>query len=117
MTYRLQNVNSNSSMSSVINQVNSSLGKLDRETVVKQFKGQNGESLSIGKTGDDTIGMKVTEGDVAVMNFGQYRSDRYGLLLYENGVPIVLIGQAPDDGRMGMWQAAPGQNVLTLLGG
>jgi len=34
-----------------------------------------------------------------------------------SGVPRILIGQAPDDGRMGEWVSKTGQNVYTLLGG
>ncbi|MBM4644764.1 hypothetical protein GS464_20245 [Rhodococcus hoagii] len=118
MGYRFQNISSNSSQKAITNQVNRALSVLDREAVVKQFNGESGEKLTIGKTGTDTVGMSVNNGDISMMNFGKYRSNRYGLLLYDaNGVPNTLIGQAPDDGRMGVWVANPGQNVLTLLGG
>lgn len=99
-------------------QLNRNLARLDAEQVVKQFNGANGTSLVMGKTGSDTLGIKATSGDNTSIQFGQYQSDRYGLLLYdENGVPRILIGQAPDDARIGSWVSEPGENVLTLLGG
>ena len=77
-------------------QINANFAKLDAEAVRKQFGKSNGQSLIIGL----------------------YDGEHYGMLFYdENGVPVQLIGQAPDDGRMGMWTARPGENVITLLGG
>lgn len=99
-------------------QINQNFAQLDNEAVTKQFKGNSGETLSIGKTGDQTLGMKVTQGTNIAMQIGKYNATRYGLLFYDaNGIPAILIGQSPDDGRPGAWVAKPGQNVITLLGG
>lgn len=79
-------------------QINANFRKLDNESVVKVFK-----------NGDQN----------AIIN-GRYQTDpnRYGQLFYdEDGVPRILIGQAPDDGRPGVWISDDGQNVLELLGG
>ena len=118
MPNRFTPVNSSSSMPSVINQINQNFAKLDNEGVVKQFKGSNGDTLIIGKTGDTTFGIKVQDssGD-PVMVIGKYDQSHYGLLFYQDGVPVQLIGQAPDDGRQGNWTVKPGQNVITQLGG
>lgn len=111
MTYRFQEARDNA-------QINANFKKLDREAVVKQFKGNSGETLTMGKTSDDTLGINVTQNGNQAIQFGKYSATRYGLLLYDaNGIPSILIGEAPDDGRMGIWVAAPGENVITLLGG
>lgn len=53
-----------------------------------------------------------------VARFGQQNASRYGMLLSDStGTPRVLIGQSPDDGRMGVWISKPGLSVITLLGG
>jgi hypothetical protein len=116
MPNRFTPVNSSSSTPALVNQINQNFAKLDAEAVVKQFKGGNGDALLIGKTGDTTLGMKITQGTNTTMQVGLYDGKHYGLLFYQDGVPVQLIGQAPDDGRMGNWTAKPGQNVLTLLG-
>ena len=118
MPNRFQNVNSGASLPAIVNQMNKNFASLDRETVVKQFKGNSGETLTIGTTGADTLGMSVTSGNNLAMQIGKYNSNRYGLLFYDvSGIPITLIGQSPDDGRMGIWQVRPGQNVIIKLGG
>lgn len=92
-----QPLNTGNSTQTNYNQVNNMVRQLNKEQTVKTFK-QNGGSNAVVQ--------------------GRYANDRYGILFYDsNGVPSVLIGQAPDDGRMGIWQAKPGQNVITLLGG
>lgn len=49
---------------------------------------------------------------------GNLRNGRFGQLFHDsNGTPRILIGQAPDDGRMGIWVSKPGEDVLKLLGG
>jgi len=103
-------------------QINQNFAQLDAEAVTKQFKGNSGEVLTLGKTGDQTLGMKVTQTTTAgvniAMQIGKYNSTRYGLIFYDaNGIPVQLIGQAPDDGRIGQWIVRPGQNVITQLGG
>lgn len=118
MPNRIAPINPNASKAGQIQAMNAALRILDREAVVKQFKGGNGESFIIGKTGDNTLGLTATQGENVAMQVGKYNATRYGSLYYdENGTPVALMGQAPDDGRMGIWVAKPGQNVLTLLGG
>ena len=34
-----------------------------------------------------------------------------------NGIPRIIIGQAPNDGRVGIWVSKTGLSVYTLLGG
>lgn len=117
MPNRFKPIHPGSDQRNIVAQINSNFADLDRESVVKQFKGNTGETLTIGKTGDDTLGINVMQGTNQAMQFGKYNADRYGFLLYDDdGIPSILIGQAPDDGRMGIWVAAPGENVLTLLG-
>jgi hypothetical protein len=118
MPNRVNLINPNATQGAQVQTMNQALRVLDREAVVKKFNGNSGESLIIGKTGDDTLGVQAKQGDNIAMQIGKYNATRYGMLFYDaNGIPIILIGQAPDDGRMGMWQVKPGQNVLTQLGG
>ena len=105
-------------VNTLANQINQNFKKLDAEVTTKQFKDNNGNQLIIGQTSDQTLGMQASKNGVIAMQVGKYNATRYGQLFYDsNGVPIILIGQAPDDGRMGIWQVKPGQNVLTQLGG
>ena len=118
MPNRVNFVNPSASKGAQVQAMNQALRILDNEAVVKKFNGNSGESLLIGKTGGTTLGIQAKQGDNVAMQVGKYDDSHYGLLFYDaDGVPIILIGQAPDDGRMGMWQAEPGQNVITLLGG
>lgn len=41
----------------------------------------------------------------------------FDLYYDKTGVARILIGQSPDDGRIGIWVSKPGLNVTTLLGG
>ena len=95
MTFRP--LNSQNSTQSNYSQVNNMVRTLNKEQTVKTFKQSGGNN--------------------AIIN-GRLPWGGYGILLYDSdGIPSVLIGQAPDDSRMGIWQAKPGQNVVTLLGG
>lgn len=96
MPNRFQPLNPGVSTDDLVAQINRNFMALDAETYTKRIK----------------------NGDKDALLFGQLPGGIYGLLLYDaNGIPSILIGQAPDDKRMGMWAAAPGQNVITLLGG
>ena len=97
MPYRFMTLSAQGVPPNFVAQLNKNLAALDNEAVTKTFNGASGgNSLVLGKL----------------------PNDRYGLLLYdENGIPNILIGQAPDDGRMGIWVADTGENVLELLGG
>lgn len=91
-----QPLNSSNSTATNYNQVNNMVRQLNKEQTVKTYKQENGNAI-------------VT---------GRYMENRYGTVYYdENGIPNILIGQAPDDGRPGIWAAPVGTNVLTLLGG
>lgn len=118
MPYRFLPISPGTDQENVIAQVNQNFAALDNEAVTKKFSTAPNESLIIGNTGNNTIGMQIVQSGKVAMQVGRYNSTRYGQLFYDaNGVPVILIGQAPDDGRMGMWVAKPGNNVLTLLGG
>lgn len=75
---------------------NKALERFDGESVTKTFRQARGNAIVTGR-----------------LPWGGY-----GTLYYDaNGIPNTLIGQAPDDGRMGIWQVKPGENVVTELGG
>jgi hypothetical protein len=103
----------------LVSQINRNFAALDKEVVTKSFGGKNGtDGVTIGRTGEVTSGMVVTQNDKKVLEIGTYRDGRAGLIIYdENEVPIGLFGQAPDDARVGAWVASGSNNVLTLLGG
>lgn len=103
-------------MRGLISQLNKNFSSLDKEAVVKKF-GNDEQGIVIGRTGDGKYGMRLMMGGKIAIEFGIYDDARAGLLLYQDGVPITLIGMAPDDGRQGQWQVKPGQNVITQLGG
>lgn len=96
MPYKFNPLNPNSDLATLIAQLNKNFAQLDQATVTQVFK----------------------KGENNAIIFGRYADDRYGLLISDdNGVPRILIGQAPDDGRPGSWISKEGQNVLTILGG
>ena len=75
--------------------VNRNFAVMDGESLTKKFNGPNGTSSIIQ---------------------GRLPNGRYGQVYYdENGVARILIGQAPDDGRMGIWISSDGEDVLELL--
>jgi hypothetical protein len=48
--------------------------------------------------------------------FGKLPNSRYGLLIYDDsGLPRVLIGQAPKDGRPGVWISKSGFDVINEI--
>lgn len=78
-------------------QVNRNFQMLDQENLTKTFNGPNGTKSIIQ---------------------GRLPNGRYGQLYYDtNGTARILIGQAPDDGRIGIWVSPEGTDVLTQLGG
>jgi hypothetical protein len=47
---------------------------------------------------------------------GKLPNGRYGILLYDDtGIPRILIGQAPDNGRPGIWVSKENVDVLKAL--
>lgn len=96
MPNRFVPIGQNTEMGSLIKAVNNNFSQIDSESVTKTFKQANGNAVIQGK-----------------LPYG-----KYGLLLYdENGVARVLVGQAPDDGRVGVWVSGPDQDVIEQLGG
>ena len=115
MPYKFQQLNPSSNLSAVINQINRNFGLLDLETVTKKF-GDGDNVTIIGKIGDKA-GIQFGTLSAAGIFQGQYAPGRFGALYYQDGVPLMLDGMAPDDGRIGHWKVPVGKNVLTELGG
>ena len=91
--------------------------RYNREAVTKVFKSGNTELIQ-GSIDDTRFGTLMRVDGIDRQFDGLYREGRFASIRYdENGVPVSLYGMAPDDGRMGFWQAKPGENVITLLGG
>lgn len=90
-------VNSSNSYKQNLNQVNDMTRALNKEQQVKVFNGSNGDpALLIGK----------------------YETSKYGLVGWDlSGYRRILIGQAPDDGRPGIWVSKANIDVITELGG
>ena len=77
-----------------IGQTNDMLRKLNKEQVVKTFKQSAGNAIVSGK----------------------YAEGKYGQVFYDTtGLARILIGQAPDDGRPGIWISADGIDVIDEL--
>ena len=94
MPNRFQQINA-TDWSQAQPQVNRNFQALDQENVTKTFNGPNATKSVIQ---------------------GRLPNGRYGLLFAdESGTNRILIGQAPDDGRMGLWVSTEGQDVLELL--
>lgn len=76
-------------------QINDMVRGLNKEQQVKTFNGPGG------------IPAQVT---------GRYMEGRYGTLISDStGTRRILLGQAPDDGRPGLWISKEGEDVITLL--
>ena len=65
---------------------------------------------------DEAFTKTVSKGENNQITFGKLPNGRYGLLIYDaKGMPRALIGQAPRDGRVGIWMTKVGFNVLTEI--
>lgn len=131
-----------SNQQTLISQLNNNFAQLDAETVTKVFKGPNGTTATMGQLARNTqeLGVQVQDssGNTASLGvlasglmgyeidisgggkivMGAYKSNRFGLVFYDStGMARILQGQAPDDGRMGLWISKAGQDVILLLGG
>ena len=61
----------------------------------------------------ETYSKTISNGKSSQMVSGRLSNGRYGELFYDaGGMPRILIGQAPNDGRPGIWITKPGFNVL-----
>lgn len=78
-----------------IGQINDMTRQLNLEQQVKTFNG--------------------TDGKPAV-TIGRYKQGRYGLVISDDsGFRRVLVGQAPDDSRPGIWISIDGVDVIDEL--
>lgn len=91
----LKPLNSSNRYSNNLGQINDMVRQLNNEQQVKTFKAAN------------NINAVIT---------GRYQDGRYGLVISDDaGDRRVLVGQAPDDGRPGVWVSKEGQDVIDLL--
>lgn len=60
-------------------------------------------------------GHDVTNPDAELLYSWDFTTNQQ--VTYTNGIPTVLVGSAPDDGRGGVWSVKSGQNVIEELGG
>lgn len=92
MPNRFTPLSSKSKFSSIVSQINNNFRMLDAET----------NSKIINASGGNTA-----------MQSGRLDNGRYGEVFYDDtGTPRILIGQAPEDGRPGIWITKAGYNVL-----
>lgn len=60
----------------------------------------------------------LNEQGVEQLTIGRYAPEKYGIVGYDtDGVRRILIGAAPNNGRIGIWVSKPGIDVITALGG
>lgn len=91
MPNRFTPINSNQSTQTALQRINNNFMMLDAEAYTKT----------------------VTNGKGSQMVSGKLPNGRYGELFYDaSGRPRILIGQAPNDGRPGIWITKEGYNVL-----
>ena len=94
MPYRFTPIDSNQNTQEALQRINHNFMELDAEAFTK----------TVAKGGNNQI------------TFGKLQNGRYGLLIYDGGgMPRILIGQAPRDGRVGVWATKEGFNVLTEI--
>ncbi len=91
MPNRLTPVSSSQSTKTAIQTINHNLMTLDAETYTKTVQNGGNNQLTSGRL----------------------PNGRYGEVFYDaGGMPRILIGQAPGDGRPGIWITKAGYNVL-----
>lgn len=91
MPNRFQPINSEQDLKEALNIINHNFMMLDAETYTK----------SIGNGKNDQI------------TSGKLSNGRFGDVYYDaSGMPRILIGQAPGNGRPGIWITKEGYNVL-----
>lgn len=95
MPNRFTPINSKSDLQSALKQINSNFLQLDGETYSKTINRGGGKPAMVT---------------------GKLPNGRYGILLYDDtGIPRILIGQAPDNGRPGIWVSKENVDVLKSL--
>ena len=91
MPYRFDPINSNQNPKKAFQQINKNFMMLDAETYTKTVSGGGNKQLTSGKL----------------------PNGRYGEIVYDSGgMPRILLGQAPANGRPGLWITKDGYNVL-----
>lgn len=92
MPNRFSPISSKQGVTKALQQINKNFMMLDAETFSKNI--QNGGNNQ--------------------MITGKLPNGRFGEVFYDaGGMPRILIGQAPNDGRPGIWITKEGYNVLT----
>ena len=92
MPNRFSPLSSKASLSAVIRQTNDNFRQLDAEANSKTIIAGGGKNALVS---------------------GRLPNGKYGEVFYDaTGTPRILIGQAPKDGRPGIWVTKPGFNVL-----
>lgn len=91
MPNRFQPIDSEQELKAALQTINHNFMMLDAETYAKTISnGKNSQMVS-----------------------GKLSNGRYGEVFYDaGGMPRILIGQAPNDGRPGVWITKAGFNVL-----
>ncbi len=91
MPNRFNPINSNQNIKTALQQTNKNFMMLDAEAFTKN----------------------ITKGGNIQMSSGKLSNGRYGEVFYDaGGMPRILIGQAPNNGRPGIWITKEGYNVL-----
>lgn len=91
MPNRFTPINSKQSTQKALQQINNNFMMLDAETYTKT----------------------ISNGSNSQMVSGKLSNGRYGEVFYDaTGMARILIGQAPKDGRPGLWITKPGYDVL-----
>lgn len=94
MPNRFTPITSTQSTKAALQQINQNFMQLDAEAFTK----------TVQKGGNNQI------------MFGKLPNSRYGLLVYDDsGLPRILIGQAPKDGRPGVWISKAGFDVINEI--
>lgn len=77
------------------------------------FTNPDGSSIHIGISDTGVYGITYydTSGNVMATSNGSKA------IYYDSINPRIVIGQSPDDGRIGIWVSKPGISVITELGG
>lgn len=92
MPNRFTPLSSKTKLPGVIRRVNDNFRQLDAEAYSKTIQQGGGKPA---------------------MQSGRLPNGRYGEVFYDaTGTPRILIGQAPKDGRPGIWITKAGYNVL-----
>lgn len=64
----------------------------------------------------ETFTKNISNNGKNQMTSGKLQNGRYGEVFYDaGGMPRIYIGQAPDDGRPGIWITKEGFNVINEI--